>query len=94
MPQTNSAEKRLRQTAKRTERNRAIMSRVRTGKQTALKAISTGEAEAAQSALNHYYSLLDRARIKGVVTKNYIGREKSRIAEKFNSMSSAPKQPD
>ncbi len=51
MPHHKSAEKRLRQTEKRTVINRARMSRVRTFVKKVETAIETGDKAAAQSAL-------------------------------------------
>jgi len=88
MPQTKSAAKRLRQSNKRRKRNRAVQSRLKTGIRAFLEHIDQGEKETAQTALKEVYSLIDQALMKGVVTKNYASRQKSRLAIKFNSLSS------
>lgn len=86
MPQIKSAEKRLRQSVKQTERNRALRSRLRTGRKAVLDAINSGNPAAAGEALKSYYSMLDRAAVKGVIKKNSAGRNKSRLTARINAL--------
>ena len=81
-----SAEKRIRQTAKRTLLNRARLSRVRTFVKKVEEAIATGDREAAQSALQVAQPELHRAITKGVVHKNTVARKLSRLATRINAL--------
>ncbi|HEX3862943.1 MAG TPA: 30S ribosomal protein S20 [Stellaceae bacterium] len=86
MPHHISAEKRLRQTEKRTALNRARMSRVRTFVKKVESAIETGDRAAAQSALQTAQPELHRATTKGVMHKNTVARKLSRLAARINAL--------
>lgn len=86
MPHHKSAEKRLRQTEKRTAINRARMSRVRTFVKKVESAIETGDRDAAQSAFNIAQPELHRATTKGVMHRNTVARKLSRLAAKINAL--------
>jgi small subunit ribosomal protein S20 len=86
MPHHKSAEKRLRQTEKRTVTNRARMSRVRTFVKKVEAAIETGDRAAAQSALQLAQPELHRATTKGVLHKNTVARKLSRLATRINAL--------
>lgn len=86
MPHHKSAEKRLRQTEKRTATNRARLSRVRTFVKKVEGAISSGDKEAAQSAFRSAQPELHRATTKGVLHKNTVARKLSRLAARINAL--------
>ena len=86
MPHHKSAEKRLRQTEKRTEINRARLSRVRTFVKKVETAIETGDKEAAQSAFQIAQPELHRATTKGVLHRNTVARKLSRLAARINAL--------
>jgi small subunit ribosomal protein S20 len=86
MPHHKSAEKRLRQTEKRTATNRARLSRVRTFVKKVESAIETGDKAAAQSALQVAQPELHRATSKGVLHKNTVARKLSRLAARINTL--------
>lgn len=86
MPHHKSAEKRLRQTEKRTAINRARLSRVRTFVKKVETAIDTGDKAAAQSALQVAQPELHRATTKGVLHKNTVARKLSRLAARINAL--------
>ena len=86
MPHHKSAEKRLRQTEKRTAINRARMSRVRTFVKKVETAISSGDKEAAQSALQVAQPELHRATTKGVLHRNTVARKLSRLSARIKSL--------
>jgi small subunit ribosomal protein S20 len=86
MPHHKSAEKRLRQTEKRTAINRARMSRVRTFVKKVETAIDSGDKAAAQSALQVAQPELHRATTKGVLHKNTVARKLSRLATRINAL--------
>ncbi len=69
---TPSALKRLRQTEKRTRRNRAVKSRIKT---LIKKARTTGSLEDLRAAVKS----LDKAAAKGIVHRNAAARRKSRL---------------
>ncbi len=86
MPHHKSAEKRLRQTEKRTVINRARLSRVRTFVKKVETAIETGDKAAAQSAFQLAQPELHRATTKGVLHKNTVARKLSRLALRINAL--------
>ncbi len=86
MPHHKSAEKRLRQTEKRTVINRARISRVRSFVKKVETAIETGDKAAAQSALQLAQPELHRATTKGVLHKNTVARKLSRLATRINAL--------
>jgi small subunit ribosomal protein S20 len=86
MPHHKSAEKRLRQTEKRTVVNRARLSRVRTFVKNVEAAIETGDKGAAQSAFNEAQPELHRATSKGVMHRNTVARKLSRLAARINAL--------
>lgn len=55
----------------------------------ARRAIASGDEAAAEPALRHALSSLDKAVKKGVLHKNNASRGKSRLAASFNRMQAA-----
>jgi small subunit ribosomal protein S20 len=88
MPHHKSAEKRLRQTEKRTEVNRTRLSRVRTFVKKVETAIESGDKAAAQSALTVAQPELHRATSKGVMHRNTVARKLSRLSARINTLQS------
>jgi len=86
MPHHKSAEKRLRQTEKRTIVNRARLSRVRTFVKKVETAIETGDKAVAQSAFQQAQPELHRATTKGVMHKNTVARKLSRLAARISAL--------
>ncbi len=86
MPHHKSAEKRLRQTEKRTAINRARMSRVRTFVKKVESAIATGDKDAAETAFRLAQPELHRATTKGVMHRNTVARKLSRLAAQINAL--------
>lgn len=78
MPTTQSAEKRLRQSEKREERNKSVRSRIRT-KSNRLRAADS--VEEAEELLQELYAELDRAAGKNVMHPNKAARKKSQLAK-------------
>lgn len=81
-----SAEKRIRQTAKRTAINRSRMSRVRTFVKKVEVAIASGDSEAARAAFQLAQPELHRAVTKGVLHRNTVSRKLSRLAARLNAL--------
>lgn len=76
MPNIKSAKKRLRQSRKRRDRNRAVRSEIRTRTRSLLQTESADEAKEAYRSIT---SLLDRAARKGIVSRQAAARRKSRL---------------
>ncbi len=86
MANTASARKRIRQTATRTERNKARTSRMRTFVKKVEEAISSGDKEAARAALQAAQPEMQRAAGKGVVHNNTVSRKISRLSARVKSI--------
>jgi len=86
MPHHKSAEKRLRQTEKRTAINRARLSRVRTFVKKVETAIGSGDKEGARSAFQVAQPELHRATTKGVLHKNTVARKLSRLSARIKAL--------
>lgn len=84
-----SARKRIRQTLKRTERNKARTSRVRTFVKKVEEALLAGNKEGAVEALRLAQPELQRACTKGIMHKNTVARKISRLSSKIKSLKSA-----
>ena len=80
MANTASARKRIRQTERRTERNKARVSRLRTFVKKVEQAIAGGDKAVAAEALRVAQPEMQRASTKGVVHANTISRKISRLA--------------
>ena len=89
MANTASARKRIRQTAKRTDRNQARKSRMRTFIKKVEAACASGDQAAAREALRVAQPEMHRAATKGVVHKNTVARKLSRLAARIKALASA-----
>lgn len=89
MANTASARKRIRQTAKRTERNQARKSRMRTFIKKVEVACASGDPAAAREALRIAQPEMHRAATKGVVHRNTVARKLSRLAARIKALSPA-----
>jgi len=81
MANTKSAEKRMRQSAERRERNRQDRSTMRTAVKKVRGALASGDVAAAQAALPEAIQVIDRSAKKNVVHRNTASRTKSRLAK-------------
>jgi small subunit ribosomal protein S20 len=86
MANHKSAEKRIRQTERRTAVNRARVSRVRTFIKKVETAIESGNKEAARDAFIAAQPELQRGVGKGVVHKNTAARKLSRLSSRIKSL--------
>ncbi len=84
MPNHKSAEKRVRQNAKRRARNRHAMSTLRTEVKKVHVAIVNNEAEAAEAAFPTAVRTLERAAAKGFIHRKTASRKVSRLAKALN----------
>ncbi len=89
MPNIRSAEKRLRQAKKRTLRNRAARTRLRTSIKKVRQAAETENREAALAALRAAVSLIDKTASKGIIHPRTAARYKSRLAHRLQAPESA-----
>ena len=89
MANTASARKRIRQIERRTARNQARKSRMRTFVKKVEAAIASGDKTAATTALQSAQPELQRAATKGVVHRNTVARKISRLSARIKSISPA-----
>ena len=89
MANTDSARKRIRQTEKRTARNRARKSRMRTFLRKVELAIASGDKAAAQEAFKAAQPEMQRAADKGVVHDNTVARKLSRLSSRIKALTPA-----
>jgi small subunit ribosomal protein S20 len=89
MANTASARKRIRQTERRTERNVARKSRMRTFIKKVETAIASGDKAAAAEALRAAQPEMQRAAGKGVVHNNTISRKISRLSARIKAIATA-----
>lgn len=86
MANTASARKRIRQTEKRTLRNRARRSRVRGFLRKVETAIAGGDKTVAQEALRAAQPEMQRAADKGVFHDNTVARKLSRLSARIKAL--------
>lgn len=86
MANHKSAEKRTRQTKKKTEVNRARTSRVRTFVRKVEEAIASGDETAAKAALKAAQPEMARAAQKGIAKKNTVARKISRLSGRIKKL--------
>jgi small subunit ribosomal protein S20 len=86
MANNASARKRIRQTEKRTARNKARKSRVRSFLRKVEEAVKSGDKAAAQEAFRAAQPEMQRAATKGVVHPNTVARKLSRLSARVKSV--------
>lgn len=89
MANTASARKRIRQIERRTERNTARRSRMRTAIKKVEVAISGGDKAAAADALRAAQPELQRAAGKGVTHRNTVARKLSRLSARIKAIAAS-----
>jgi len=87
MAQHKSAKKRIRQTARRTEVNRARLSKVRTSIKKVETAIARGDKKAAEAALRAVQPVIQASARKSVLHRNTAARRVSRLAARVKALS-------
>ena len=80
MPNTKSAERRMRNSARKNLRNRSTKSRLHTIEISYLELLSAGKKDDAAKALRTLSSAFDKAAKQGVVHRATADRKKSRLA--------------
>lgn len=86
MPNIKSAKKRVLVTDKKTERNKAIKSEMKTEVKKFLALVEAGDKAAAAEKFPYTCSIIDGAVTKGVIKKNTAANKKSGLAKKLNAM--------
>ncbi len=81
-----SALKRARQTEKRTARNRANTSRLRSQLRLLREALAKGDKPAAEQVFKQTVSALDKAIQKGTLHENTASRYKSRLSARLHAL--------
>ncbi len=78
--------KRIKTNAKRTDRNKAYKSELRTWVRKFREAADSGDKDAATAALRQASKKLDKAVSKGVIHKNQAANKKSAMAKSYNAL--------
>lgn len=86
MANHKSAEKRIRQTAARTEVNKACISRIRTSVKKVELALASGNKSEAQQAFKDAQPELMRGVSKGVLKKGAVSRKLSRLSTRIKNL--------
>jgi small subunit ribosomal protein S20 len=89
MPNSESAKKRVRQSADRRARNNWRKRRVKLQVGTLLKAIQARDVKTAESELRKTAALLDKIADTGTIHKNTAARRKSRLTARVKALRSA-----
>ena len=87
MANHKSAEKRVRQNAKRKEINRSNRSKLRTSIKKLRGAVAGNDKAASTELLFPTVSLIDKAVNKGIIHKNTAARHKSQLTKHVNALS-------
>ena len=86
MANIKSQLKRIKTNEKRTERNKAVKSELRTGVRKFREAAASGDKDAAAEALKAASRKLDKAVSKGVIHANQAANKKSAMAKKAGAL--------
>lgn len=89
MARSISSQKRMRQNARRAERNKARKTVIKTRVRKVLDAIASRDTTAAGKSLREAVVTLDRAAAQGTIHRNTAARRKSRLAKRMNAMKGA-----
>lgn len=86
MANMKNAKKKIKVIAKKKKSNSEYKTSMRTAMKNVEKAILANDKDCATKALEVAIKRIDKATSKGVVTKNFCARNKSRLTKKVNSM--------
>ncbi|MDL1896631.1 30S ribosomal protein S20 [Anaerolineae bacterium CFX7] len=84
MANTSAAQKEIRKSARRRQRNRLVKAKTRTVSKKATQAIDAGDKNAANMVRQAQIEL-DSAAQKGIIHKNAAARKKSRLTKRLNA---------
>ena len=80
MPNTKSAERRMRSSARKRMRNRSVKSQLHSLEKKYLTLLGAGNKDEAAKALRTVSSAFDKAAKRGIVHKSLASRKKSRLS--------------
>ena len=86
MANVKNAVKKIKQINKTTLANQQLKSTVKNAIKRTDKAVLAGNKEEAEKQLKLAIKSLDNAKVKGLVHRNKVDREKSRLTKKVNTM--------
>jgi small subunit ribosomal protein S20 len=86
MPNTKSAERRMRSTARRWAHNRSIKSRLKSLERHYAEAVKSGKKDEAAKAYSEVASAFDKAAKSGAIHRGKADRKKSRLATRLNAV--------
>ena len=86
MPNTKSAERRMRNSARKRLHNRSIKSRLRTLERAYTDAVASGKKAEASTAYRKLSSAFDKAAKSGAIHKAKANRKKSRLAARLTAV--------
>ena len=86
MPNTKSAERRMRNSARKNVQNRRVKSRLKTLERQYEVAVEGGKKEDATKAFHAIESAFDKAAKSGVVHKSMASRKRSRLAVRLATL--------
>jgi small subunit ribosomal protein S20 len=87
MPTSQSAKKRMLTSEVSRQRNQAVRTRVRSAGKMIDEVVAAGDAVKSKQAMSDYFSILDKAAKKGVISPNAASRRKSRATKKLSAKS-------
>jgi small subunit ribosomal protein S20 len=86
MPNTKSAERRMRSSARKNAQNRQVKSRLHSLEKKYAALVAAGKKDDAAKALRDVASAFDKAAKTGVVHKSMASRKKSRLSVRLNAV--------
>ena len=86
MPNMKNAKKKVKVIAKKRESNNNYEAQMKNAIKKVEKAVANKDKENAEKSLAVAVKRIDKAAKKGVATKNYVARNKSRLTKKVNEM--------
>lgn len=89
MPNTLSAKKRVRQTARKRSRNRWRKRQIKDQVKSFLDAVQSRNVDEAETEFRKAAAILDKVAGKGAIHRNTAARRKSRLARRLNDLKKA-----
>ena len=86
MPNTKSAERRMRNSARKRLQNRSVKSRLKSLERVYADAVKSGKKEEANAAYRTLSSAFDKAAKTGAIHRGKASRKKSRLAARLNAI--------
>jgi small subunit ribosomal protein S20 len=91
MPNTKSAERRMRNSARKQARNSSVKSRLKSAEKGYLELLNAGKKDEAAAALRKVASYYDKAAKTGIVHSRTASRKKSRLSLRLNKATAPAK---